>query len=904
MFSESFDEVDGAEAGSDNIGNVNWVTTCATCLDGDFNEVFNGQLFNNDSNGPGIWFTSPITTSCSDFQICFDMAFQGVFEACGTGCLSADWVSLEYNIDGTGWQSPGNSYFCSGDCAGLNVIWDGGSSTANTTYCSGLIPAGNTVELRIMIQTWAAAEQIRIDNISVECFCTPPTLIISDPEDVCENETVDLTNASITAGSDAGTLTYWQDINATIPLVNPSMVAASGTYYIQLSNGDCASIEPVDIVINSNPSPNAGPDLDGCEGEVFTIGNDPIYPINGSSYTWDNGAGSGVVSLIAPIDNGTVNVTPSSTTTYTLTVTDLNGCEGTDEMVVSVTPLQIPSFTLTNQYCQFDTPENLSTTSDNGLMGSWSPSSIQTNTIGVTNYYFTSDPNACVLDFDIDIAVGESYTFNEAYQICAGSNYTFPDGSQQVVNSDLSYVSLLQTSIGCDSTIVTDLTVVESFFTEEFISICPGTSYTFPDGSQQVVNSNLTYDSEFVSQLGCDSIVRTTLTTIVSYYEQLTFEVCKGEGLILPNGVEYFPMNSENQQFNFVNQFGCDSIIDVNILVFDLPLINAGNDVVICEGESYVLNATGGVSYTWSNGLDNGTEFTPSESVLLSVDGTDVNNCSFSDEIQITVELIPNAHFTIENGEGCGPLTVLLRPSYVDENEDNECNWLFSNGVSVGNCESFQYTFADPGIYSVEYIVTTPNGCQQSMVESDAIVVYESPIAQFEFLKNPISTLNPEVQCVNQSTGATNYLWDFDNEMTSTETNPSMTYDEVGASYQITLYASNDNGCIDSTERIILVDVEQIFFVPNAFTPDADEVNNVFTPVFTSGIDITDYELTIFNRWGQIIFESRDPNIGWDGVHGGVGNLTQDGVYVWRIQYKDINVDDRRILTGTVTIVR
>ncbi len=94
-----------------------------------------------------------------------------------------------------------------------------------------------------------------------------------------------------------------------------------------------------------------------------------------------------------------------------------------------------------------------------------------------------------------------------------------------------------------------------------------------------------------------------------------------------------------------------------------------------------------------------------------------------------------------------------------------------------------------------------------------------------------------------------------------------------------------------------------IFYVPNVFTPDGDEFNEVFQPVFTAGYDPFDFHLMIFNRWGELIFESYNADIGWDGTYGERG-LVQDGVYVWKIDFKETMSDKRHIHTGHVTVLK
>lgn len=180
LFSETFNEGDGSTSGTDDIGGISWTSSCGGCISGDIWEEKDGQFHNNDSNGPATITTNTIDiTSCSNFVIEFDYNNVGDFEACGTGCNSVDWISLEYTIDGTTY-SPTNSYYCDGTCASLNVIWSGVSDDDsdpddvgnNGTYISDAISTGggSNLEFEIGSQTWAGTEYINIDNISVTCL--------------------------------------------------------------------------------------------------------------------------------------------------------------------------------------------------------------------------------------------------------------------------------------------------------------------------------------------------------------------------------------------------------------------------------------------------------------------------------------------------------------------------------------------------------------------------------------------------------------------------------------------------------------------------------------------------------------------------------------------------------------
>jgi gliding motility-associated-like protein len=113
------------------------------------------------------------------------------------------------------------------------------------------------------------------------------------------------------------------------------------------------------------------------------------------------------------------------------------------------------------------------------------------------------------------------------------------------------------------------------------------------------------------------------------------------------------------------------------------------------------------------------------------------------------------------------------------------------------------------------------------------------------------------------------------------------------------------NGICESSQYIT-VSVsycdELTYYVPNSFTPDGDAHNNIFQPVFTSGFDPFDFHMTIFNRWGEIIFESFDASKGWNGYYGGI--KCQDGVYIWKIEFGRPGVDDKEVLVGHVVLIK
>ena len=183
------------------------------------------------------------------------------------------------------------------------------------------------------------------------------------------------------------------------------------------------------------------------------------------------------------------------------------------------------------------------------------------------------------------------------------------------------------------------------------------------------------------------------------------------------------------------------------------------------------------------------------------------------------------------------------------------------------------------------------------------ICVDDIPNASFFPQNTPVSTLDPIVQFINTSTGATGYVWNFgDSSAVSNEVDPTHVYGSFESNYLVMLVAISDAGCVDTAYAPIQVQEELIYYIPNTFTPDADPINNVFEPVFASGFDPQGYSLWIFDRWGEILFESHNTEVGWDGTYN--GSIVQDGTYIWKIEFKLSGNDGKVMDNGHVNLIR
>ena len=232
----------------------------------------------------------------------------------------------------------------------------------------------------------------------------------------------------------------------------------------------------------------------------------------------------------------------------------------------------------------------------------------------------------------------------------------------------------------------------------------------------------------------------------------------------------------------------------------------------------------------------------------------------------------------------------------------SDCIWSINNGDQVTGCNA-SYTFENGGCYDVN--LTVDDGvCISTTSEVDIICLDDAPNASFIVVPPLLTETSQWVQMNNNSNGAVDYLWDFGDGDTSTQINPQHMYTDIENGFLINLIAYSIQGCSDTAQLALDYQEEPIIYIPNTFTPDGDEHNHVFLPVFTSGYDPYNYEMMIFNRWGEVIFESRDAGIGWDGSYGIGAKAVEDGVYTYKIVYKVKKTDERRLIVGHVTLIR
>jgi gliding motility-associated-like protein len=386
------------------------------------------------------------------------------------------------------------------------------------------------------------------------------------------------------------------------------------------------------------------------------------------------------------------------------------------------------------------------------------------------------------------------------------------------------------------------------------------------------------------------------------------------------NTLTVSPTQTETYYVVAYDKKGCISNVEAaTVTVYSLF---AGDiDIImknpICKGTSTTITAvsngnnTGPLTYTWNQGLGYGPgpfTITPTAPGVYQVTVSTV--CGTTVIVRDTLKFIPppKPGFKADSLKGCYPLLVNFTDTSIQNPNDPAINWIWNFGDGTSSTDrNPTHIYYTPGTYYVTLNVQTLEGCNViSPQNAVKIVVHPHPTAAFTPNPQYVYTPYGTVYFNNQSKNATSYLWDFGNGITSTVSSPTYTYTEVGT-YTITLISTDKNGCKDTITKEIIVSGD--FIMPNAFTPNPDGPNGgVFDPtsldndVFNAyAKGVKEYKLHIFNRWGELIFESTDPKIGWDGYYR--EKLCQAGVYIWQVYIKFL--DDREFKkVGDVNLIR
>lgn len=319
---------------------------------------------------------------------------------------------------------------------------------------------------------------------------------------------------------------------------------------------------------------------------------------------------------------------------------------------------------------------------------------------------------------------------------------------------------------------------------------------------------------------------------------------------------------------------------------------------ILCSGSNLVLNANNpGASYLWNDGSTNQLLTTNTEGVFWVT--VTLGFCETTDTTNVVISN-PLAAFQVLDTIGCSPLTTSffdLSTSSIDAIDG--WSWDFGDGTTSFQ-QNPQHNYLSSGSYTVTLTVTTMNGCQTTYARTVQVIIYPSPIASFSF--TPLDAqFGEQIYFTDESTQATSWIWNFGNGDTSILQNPIYSY-AVPGYYQISLTVMTADGCSDVHVIPLVMETDVIFYVPNTFSPDGDEFNNTFQPIFGFGLNNYNFQMRIHNRWGELIFESFNHEEGWDGTF--KGNKVQNGTYIWTITFGNLFDAEMKVVQGHVNVLR
>ena len=311
---------------------------------------------------------------------------------------------------------------------------------------------------------------------------------------------------------------------------------------------------------------------------------------------------------------------------------------------------------------------------------------------------------------------------------------------------------------------------------------------------------------------------------------------------------------------------------------------------------------TPGYSYLWNTG-DTTVSIDSLTTGNYSVEIYDSLGCYFALDIFLDEPPELQISFDVDSLAGCSPFTVEFTNT---SNATADCQWDFGDGNTFSGCEDVINTYEEGGIYSVSLTAYDDNGCFNDVTYTDFITVYQTPTAGMNIEPQVLFPETPTTEITNTSVGASMYVWNMgDSPQDYGFFEPgAYTYEpNVLDTFVVTLTAYSEEGCIDSTSGIVIFRNDPFFFAPNSFTPDGNNVNEMWIPVFSSPDYVDRYNLEIFNRWGELIFTTDQVTQGWNGMVDNSGNIAQDGIYTWKLSFKWY--DQRTYqLTGHITLVR
>jgi gliding motility-associated-like protein len=763
-----------------------------------------------------------------------------------------------------------------------------------------------------------------IKTATVQVFPKPVPLFA--PLSTCVGSATQFTNSSTSSPTLPITSYTWNfgdgsPISTTINPVHTYTSAGSYTVKLIAANAECKDSISSTLLANIKPTASfvATPTL-GCPPLAVSFTNNTI---NGNSYVWHFGTVPSATSSAINPTFAFANTTTANTV-YTISLFALNGFGCTDSIKKPVTVFPKPTADYTANLNPGCSPAPVSFTNlssgatsytwafgDNTFAGGNNASHTFTNN-GLllqtfTTTLYASNANGCVDSVKKVITVFPKPLFNFTMIPASGCtplsvnfppvlgavSYTWNFGDSSPL-SNASNPTHTFVNTGSTTVVYTvSLIAMNAFGCSDTTT---GTPIVFPKPSAGFSLSPAT---------GCSPLQVTFTNTSVGN-TQNNWDFDNGNFSTQSNPVQTFttlpgsPALTKQVKLKVLSVNGCADSLFRPVILQARPLAKFDLDTPACSPKliSFTNQSQGAVSYNWNFGSSNTSTLTnPSflyvnnssanQSATVSLVASNSFNCRDTSFVPLIIHPKPKFNMAALPDSGCTPLRVI----FPLINGVVNYRWNFGDG-NTANTASITNVFINttPSTrqFTVELIASDVYGCNDTSYRT--IKVFPKPTALFTADPLTVFVPNGTVKFTNLSSGASTYTWSFGDGNGSGVFSPSHAYSKAGE-YQTVLVARSNRGCRDTfllPNKIIALE-ESFFEIPNAFTPNPNgapggffDPNDLSNDVFHPNVrGVEKYRFSIYSRWGELLFDTKDVNEGWDGYY--KGKLCTQDVYVWKV---------------------
>ncbi|MFM7016257.1 MAG: PKD domain-containing protein, partial [Bacteroidota bacterium] len=800
-----------------------------------------------------------------------------------------------------------SSYVPNGILSDINWDFGDGASSTDVNPKHKYMQPG-TYHVVLTVGSDQACQKLFMKDVTVNA--RPSAAILTG--NVCDGTAATFANNStISSGIISGYYWNFGDGTGSNNQNENHQYLLPGSYMVTLlatSDKGCVGVATSSTNVFDMPQANFA-NTSSCEGSATNF-TDLSSVVSGSISDWSWTLGDGNT-----ISGNTPSHTYASPGNYnvSLIVTTAAGCKDTLEKTISVYPVPVANFASGN-VCLGDTTNYFDQSQVLGgspFTYSWTFGDGGSSSYGTPNHYYNAagsypvqltvtTPYGCtntimqmvdVFDHPItqfvsgNVCMNSPTLFMDASTVSdgtiAGWAWTLGDGTSATAQNPSHFynapgvysISLETTSNhGCKSSII-DSIEVYGLPTPSPISGsgCVNNSISLMDTASGPNNTITAWEWDFGNGTSStDANVSISFATAGTHAVSLTT----------------------------TNANGCRATNIVNVIVNPLPVAGfipsdaCANSSTIFTNTSTISSGTiSGYFWNFGDGFGTSTSVNPTYTYLqpgtytVTMIATSNEGCSDTITHSVTIFPLPVPNFLHISAAGCGPLVVnFTDSSYITQGSVIAWFWDFGDGQS-STLQNPSHTYETSGTYNVTLTVTSNNGCENSITVPNIVTVYPGPVAEFEPDPAQASIIHPEFNFTNLTNGGLTYQWTFGDGTGNSQFEPNHVYADTGT-YMVTLYVVNAYGCRDTVQHPVRVLPEFEWWIPNAFSPNEDGVNDGFN---VKGISIVDVKLSIFNRWGDQIFYSEGRNNrDWDGSVVGENTKAQDGVYVYQVKVQDV----------------